>query len=308
MKELSKSEVLYGKVNMPVDLWCETASPVKNGLKEAFFEYAAKIYEEKNIVLSSYFPSAMGGDMPATDYLFNMNPEELPENLLTMSFCEISTDRFINRYIKTGVYKSIESTAYFPLVMVCDKTRLETKKLPVPENYIDLCNSCYKNEICIIGVPGLPDPTVALHIYRTLGKKAAMDFSMNIAGFGAPVNVIRHIGKSSNNFGSIFVIPLLFAKVCQEKKSAKIITPESGFIAENFVLLSKDPESEKSKIIHGFFSTPLFVNVMEKKCFPVRIDSSMARINSQLQCYYTELAEVYKILHSNPKLQFFTIG
>lgn len=302
MKKLNKSEVPFGKENMSVDLWCETASPVKNGLKDAFFEYAAQIYEEKKIVLSSYFPSAMGGDMPATDYLFNMNPEELPENLLTMSFCEISTDSFINRYIKTGVYKTIDSVAYFPLVMVCDKTRLETKNLPIPENYTDLCNSCYKNEICIIGVPGLPDPTVALHIYKTLGKKASMDFSMNIAGFGAPVNVIRHIGKSSNNFGSIFVIPLLFAKVCQEKKSALIITPESGFIAENFVFLSKSLESEKSKLIHAFFTNSLFTNVMEKKYFPTQLDSSIARINSELQCYYPELAEVYKILRTNPKL------
>ena len=109
---------------MSVDFWVETASPIKNPIKDAFLEYSKKIYEEQGFFLSSYFPSAMGGDMPVQDYLINMNVEDAPENYLTMGFSECSSLKFYEKFIKSGVYNYSRIVAWFPEAMVVDLKRL----------------------------------------------------------------------------------------------------------------------------------------------------------------------------------------
>lgn len=251
---------------MCVDFWVETASPIKNGLKSVFFDYAKEVYKKQGVIISSYFPSAMGGDMKPEDFLINMDIGETPENLLTMEFSEVSDKKFNEKYINSGVYKKIETVAWFPEVMVVDTKRLGDR--PLPENYENLADPVYKGEVCIIGVPAIPDPLISLYFCNCFGMKKTHSFINNISGFGAPVNVIRHIGKTSNTFGSIFIIPLLFAEVCKDKKAAKIIIPETGILAEKFIYLSKNPESQKSKLISDFLHSKNFQQVMWEKRFP----------------------------------------
>ncbi len=251
---------------MPVDFWSETASPVKNTLKEAFLQYAEKLYENQNIVLSSYFPFVMGGDMPSSDYLINMDLQDVPDNYFTMGFGECSTLRFYEKLIKTGIYSEAQIVSWFPETMVVDTRRLAGR--PVPESFFDLTDSCYRGEVCIIGSPEAPDPLAALFIYKKLGEKAAKSFIYNIAGFGAPVNAIRHIGKSSNNFGSIFIMPLFFANVCRELKHTKVINPREGYFAEPFILFSKaECENKKYQYIKEFVNSQDFEQVFSEKCF-----------------------------------------
>ncbi len=280
---------------MSVDLWCEVASPLKNPLKEAFLSYAKKLYEKKHILLSSYFPVVMGGDMPAEDYLINMPQEEIPKNYLTMGFGECSNSRFQEKIIKSGIYTKAEIIGWFAETMVVDTRRLGNK--PVPESFFDLTKPCYKNEVCIIGTPQVPDPLAALFISKKLGMNKAQNFIENIAGFGAPVNVIRHIGRSSNNFGSIFIIPLLFAEVCREIKFAAVIKPKEGYFAEPFILFSKENTNENYSAIKAFFNSIDFKDVLNNKKFISNDKQAKDEIFSL--CYAThfpELDKIYKLL------------
>lgn len=279
---------------MCVDFWVEVASPVKNGIKRAFYDFAKKQFENSGIILSSYLPFTMGGDMRPQDYLINMNINDAPENLLTMGFGEISDCRFYEKYIRTGVYSICKTVAWFPEPMVIDIKRLGNR--PLPENYVDLANPCYKDEVCIIGTPKIPDPLVTLFIYKEYGKETAESFSKNIHMFGAPVNAIRHLGRNTNSFGSIFIMPVLFANVCKEKKYAKVIESKNGLYAEPFVLLSKNPSSEKSRLIDQFVHSEEFRLVFAEKCFPV-LGEGISEVCKEN--YFLELEDVYSILDKN---------
>lgn len=280
---------------MSADFWAEMPSPLKHPLRNAFYDYAKKIYNEQKIIFKTYFPSVMGGDMPSSDYLFNMDCKDAPNNYLTMGFGECSDIRFYKKYIESGIFSHCEIAAWFAETMVVDKKRLCDR--PIPTSFFDLTNPCYKNEICIIGTKEIPDPVSALAIFREKGKNAMTDFIENIAGFGAPVNAIRHIGKSSNKFGSIFIMPLLFANVCKEIPSAKVIKPKEGYIAEPFVFFSKNPNEKKSKLISDFIHSKEFSDVFTSKYFiPNNEDSKLLIFEKCRTTYFPELSEVYKIL------------
>lgn len=282
---------------MCADFWVETASPIKNGLKSAFFNYAKEVYEKQGVIISSYFPSAMGGDMKAEDFLINMDINDAPENLLTMGFSEVSDRKFYEKYIASGVYTKIETVAWFPEVMVVDTKRLGSR--PLPENYENLADSVYQGEVCIIGVPAIPDPLVSLYFCNHFGMKKTRSFINNISGFGTPVNAIRHIGKTSNTFGSIFIIPLLFAEVCKDKKAAKIIIPETGMLAEEFIYLSKNPESRKSKLVCDFLHSKSFEQTMWEKRFPTvdfAKENGIAIDNYNSVRFGNKIDEVYSLL------------
>lgn len=281
---------------MSVDFWCEVASPLKNPLKEAFFSYAKKIYETQNKILSSYFPVVMGGDMPSSDYLINMPLKEIPDNLLTMGFGECSNPRFYEKLIENGIYSKSKIVGWFAETMVVDTRRLGN--CPLPKSFFDLVNPCYKNEICIIGNPKVPDPLVTLYISKKLGINVARNFVENIAGFGAPVNAIRHIGKSSNSFGSIFIIPLLFAEVCREIKLAEVIVPTEGYFAEPFILFSKPENQNKNySFINDFINSPAFENAFNSKNFLINSPQNKNKIFPLCnETYFPELEEIYNLL------------
>ena len=282
---------------MPIDFWAEVASPLKNPLKEAFLNYAGKLYENKNILLSSYFPSCMGGDMPSSDYLINMELKNIPKNFLTMGFGECFTSSFYEKFIKSGIYTHAEIIAWFPETMVIDVRRLGSR--PVPKSFFDLTDSCYCGEICIIGTPQIPDPLAALFIYKQFGLTAAKAFAHNLAGFGAPVNAIRHIGRNSNTFGSIFIMPLLFANVCRELKNALVIQPSEGYLAEPFILYSKaeNCDNEKRRYIKEFLTSKVFEEISSEKIFFKADSRNNQKIFHLCQnTYFPELEFVYPVL------------
>lgn len=294
---VSGKEKMYRK---SVDFWAEFPSPLKNTVREAFIGYARKVYEGKKIILTSYFPATMGGDMKSEDYLLNMEYEKVPENYLCMGFGESSDKRFYERFIKTGFFSYNKIVAWFPEVMVADTKRLEKSGIClVPESYFDLEKPCYNNEICIIGTPEIPDPLASLFIYRKNGEKSMRQFIENIAGFGAPVNAIRHIGKPSNKFGSVFIMPLHFANVCREIKHAKVIIPNEGIFAEPFVFFSKNINEEKSALIYEFLQSEEFRMALTEKDFFVANSTSDKMIHPLCKAlFFPELEEIYPVLRN----------
>jgi hypothetical protein len=282
---------------MGYDFWAELVSPLKSDFRNAFYQYAGEVYRSRGIALTAYLPAAMGGDMLSEDYLTYLPESELPECLLAMGFGECSSLEFARRILSGGIYEQIETAAFFPELMVADLERLGSR--PVPENYEDLADEAYFGEISIIGNPKLPDPTAALYLYRKLGRDALVQFARNIHAFAAPVDTIRHIGKKSNNFASIFIMPSLFAFVCKEKTGAKVIIPPKGAAAEPILFMSKNA-SEKSRLIRSFLYSEPVRKLFAEKCFPMAGDEFLS-IDPVCKktCICEELEEVFSILREN---------
>ncbi|MCR4823158.1 MAG: ABC transporter substrate-binding protein [Treponema sp.] len=278
-----------------LDFWVESPSPLKNPLKEAFFDFSSRLYEKEGILFSSYFPSVMGGDMEKEDYLVNMDLDQAPSNYFAMGFGESSSRDFHKKYIESGFYSHSEIVAWFCETMVVDRKRLADR--PLPESYFDLTKPCYKGEVCIIGTAEIPDPLLPLFIQKKMGKDGERALINNLAGFGAPVNAIRHIGKSSNSFGSIFVMPLLFANVCSEIKAASVISPKEGYFAEPFILFSRDKNDKKSLLIQKFLHSREFQNLFAEKDFLFSSESNDKKIFPLCKdIFFPELEELYPLL------------
>ncbi len=276
-----------------IDFWSELPSPLKRSVRDAFVSWSEKIYRSQKTVISSYFPSAMGGDMSKKDYLVNMPIENAPENYLAMGFGESSSPYFFEKFIDSGFYSKKKIIGWFSETMVVDTKRLKDR--PVPSSYMDLAKPCYKGEVCIIGTPLIPDPLLPLFIKREGGMEACRSVIENIAGFGAPVNAIRHIGKTSNTFGSIFVMPLLFAEVCREIPSAVVTRPKEGFFAEPFILFAKD--GGKFDLIYDFCTSREFENAFSEKQFLVSNAKNDRLIFSGcFETYFSDLEEIYDLL------------
>lgn len=282
---------------MAYDFWAELVSPLKSDFRREFYRYAEELYRTWQLPLTAYIPAAMGGDMPPEDYLTHMPENSLPKCLLTMSYGECSHPRFAEKILSRGIYERLEAAAFFPELMVVDLARLGDR--PVPERYEDLADEAYRGEISLIGSPRVPDPTVPLYIYRKRGGDALVRFARNVNAFAAPVNTIRHIGRKSNTYGSVFLMPSLFAFVCGEKPGARIVIPPDGAAAEPILLLSQK-ESEKTRFIRNFvFSGPVR-SLFAKKCFPPAGDESIPidrLCKEKLIC--DELPQVFAVLREN---------
>lgn len=280
-------------------IWAELASPLKADFKRLFHDYSRQVFDRDGQILTSYIPSEMGGSMPKSDYLTYMEDSELPQCYVTMSFGECSYKDFINKWLKTGVYCEPNIFGYFPEVMVIDLKRLGDR--PVPYFYEDLCRPEYQGEICLIGSPKIPDPMLAYFIYKKLGKEDMILFIQNIGGFASPVDTIRHIGKSTNRFGSIFIMPTLFAAVCSDKMHAKVIIPKTGAIAEPFIYM-KHKNAKDSEYIKEFLYSDGVRQLLEQNQFAfhdtenIPIDSMFHKgIYPEIEMIYQSMKEYIKI-------------
>lgn len=249
---------------MRCDLWAEVPSPIKNDFVRLFYEYTQFYYEKSGNILTSYIPTGMSSCMPKEDYICTMPQEEIPDSFFSLAYSEPSHRSFSDKLINTGIYTNSEICGFFPEVMVIDLVKLNGRK--IPQNYDELLDDSFAGEICTIGNPAIPDPTLGLYILRKFGENGLQKLSRNKAGFISPSKVIRHIGKKSNCYGTVFIIPAMFAAVCGKNKDACVIIPDSGAIAEPFLLFQK-AEGKNITAVSDFFRSSKFRAMMNDKMF-----------------------------------------
>ena len=253
---------------MRVDLWAELPSPVKTAFRDAFLRYARELYAEKRVALSSYIPAGMGAQMPEEDYLLSMPEEQLPDCYLTMAFGECSMPAFAQRFLETGIYAQPEVFAFFPELMVIDRRRLGER--PMPESYEALADPVYRGEICLIGNRGEADPLLPLYIYEKMGVEGLRQLRENMATPAAPSVTIRHLGRKDNRFGSIFLMPAVFARVCEEKKDTTVFCPSEGALAEPILLFRRlGADERRQDPVRSFCQSSSAAEPLRAMLFPV---------------------------------------
>ena len=166
----------------PYDLWAEVPSPIKTRLRNAFTAYAEECFQKDGILLKTYVPAQVGGNMPKEEYLKGMKPEDLPDACFLMDFGECSEATFAA--LAEKAYEKPEIRAWFPEVMAVDIRRLGERK--IPETYDDLLREEYRGEICLIGNKKMPDPLAGLYMLRKYGPEGLEAFVRNVASFAPP--------------------------------------------------------------------------------------------------------------------------
>ncbi|MBD9013004.1 MAG: hypothetical protein EGR15_00120, partial [Lachnospiraceae bacterium] len=232
--------------------------------------------------LNAYIPAQVGGNMTKEEYLKEWKPEDLPDACFLMDFGECSDSVFAA--LAEKVYEKPKIQAWFPEVIAVDLRRLNGRK--IPETYDDLLREDYLGEICLIGNVKMPDPLTGLYVLRKHGLEGLNSFVRNVASFAPPSETLRHVGHSSNSYGSIFLMPPLFAQICLEKAAAKVIIPKTGALAEPMLLYQKPGAPAKEKI-RTFFESTAFRDLMADYQMPVfgdhrfRIDESCGKLATE---------------------------
>lgn len=256
------------------DLWAEVPSPIKSRLRNVFSACAEE--------LNAYIPAQVGGNMTKEEYLKEWKPEDLPDSCFLMDFGECSDPVFAA--LAEKVYEKPKIQAWFPEVMALDLRRLNGRK--IPETYDDLLREEYLGEICLIGTVKMPDPLTGLYILRKHGPEGLNSFVRNVASFAPPSETLRHVGHPSNSYGSIFLMPPLFAQICLEKAAARVVIPQTGALAEPMLLYQKSSAPAKEKI-RTFFESTTFRDLMADYQMPVfgdhrfRIDESCGKLATE---------------------------
>ena len=258
-----------------IDLWAELPSPVKTRFRNEFRQYSGMNYTEEKEILTSYIPAPPAGSMPKEDYLSFMEEKNLPLNYLTLAYGECSEKTFKERFLDSGIYDHPQIAGYFGEVIVIDTVRLGDRRLP--ECYEDLADPVYKDEICMIGGAKIPDPIIGLYIYRKCGEEALIRFIRNIRTFSSPSKTIRHIWKKSNHFGSIFIMPDMFAECAAQSNHAEIVLPKEGYAAEPFLLFQhtgKGMNTDELSHLHfvnrkiqDFIHSGIYADILEERKF-----------------------------------------
>ena len=159
--------------------------------------------------------------------------------------------------------------------MAVDIRRLGERK--IPETYDDLLREEYRGEICLIGNKKMPDPLAGLYILRKYGPEGLEAFVRNVASFAPPSETLRHVGQLSNTYGSIFLMPPLFAQICLEKPAAKVVIPRSGALAEPILLYQKPVAPAKKKSAASSILPPSASSWQTTRCPPSEITDSGLR-------------------------------
>ena len=253
---------------MRANLWAELPSPVKTDFRTAFQHFAQETYRRTGCVLRAYIPAGMGAQMPKEDYLLHMPEEELPDCYISMAFGECSMPSFRSRFLDSGVYEQPEVLCWFPEHMVIDLRSLKAK--PLPGSFEELADPVYHGELCLIGSQGKPDPLLPLFLYAKEGKSGVKQVLNNVKTVAGPSVTIRQIGRTGNRYGSVFLMPSLFADICRKCSNTMVFCPSTGALAEPILIFwRQDAPPEERTLLAQFLEENECHAVMHAAKFPL---------------------------------------
>ena len=96
----------------------------------------------------------------------------------------------------------------------------------------------------------------------------------------------------SNSYGSIFLMPPLFAQICLEKAAARVVIPQTGALAEPMLLYQKSSAPAKEKI-RTFFESITFRELMADYQMPAIGDN---RFRIEKSCWKLATEEEVEIV------------
>ena len=236
---------------MRANLWAELPSPIKTAFRTAFHHFAQETYRRTGCILRAYIPAGMGAQMQKEDYLLHMPEEELPDCYISMAFGECSMPAFHKRFLDTGVYEQPKVLCWFPELMVIDLRSL--KDNPIPSSFEELADPVYHGELCLIGSQGKPDPLLPLFLYAKQGKSGVKRVLDNVKTVAGPSVTIRHIGRAGNHYGSIFLMPSLFADICRKCPDTMVFCPSTGALAEPILIFWRQDAPRKERTLMAQF-------------------------------------------------------
>lgn len=272
-----------------LNLFALLPCPLKVPLEEAFHGFLASLEEEQRATLTYCIEGNANAQIDYAEYSDHVETlEEMPDIIITPGFNSFFHPHFVNRFIKTGQFASVNLFAgdrhlapmgvtdpdghYTMLAMnllvpVVDHGRLGNRQMP--KSWADLLEPEYAKSIAIRGNhEGTFCETLLLSLYKDFGPSGLERLGKNVAWGWHPSQMAKAAGSGRDDTPAISVMPLFFANNIKNSANVSIIWPEDGALVSPVSMLVKADKRVELRHLIDFLTGPEVARICAGAAFP----------------------------------------
>jgi ABC-type Fe3+ transport system substrate-binding protein len=256
-----------------LNLFALLPCPLKVPLEQAFFGFLDALPAETRAGLSFCIEGNANSQLDYADYADHFETlSDMPDIIITPGFNSFFHPYFVERFIKTGQFASVNlfagdrhlaelgitdpdshysMLAMNLLVLAVDHTRLGDR--PVPQNWSDLMKPEYAKSIAIRGNrDGTFCETLLLALFKDFGAAGLASLGRNVAWGWHPSQMVKSAGSGKPDTPAISVLPLFFARNLKSRDKVSIVWPGDGALVSPVTMLVKADKREELRPLIDF--------------------------------------------------------
>jgi ABC-type Fe3+ transport system substrate-binding protein len=272
-----------------LNLFALLPCPLKIPLEQAFHGFLAALPDEERAALSFCIEGNANSQLDYADYADHFETTaDMPDIIITPGFNSFFHPHFVERFIKTGQFASVNifdgdrqlcelgitdpdgnysMLAMNLLVLVVDHTRLGSR--PVPENWSDLLKPEYAKSIAIRGNrDGSFCETLLLALFKDFGSAGLASLGRNVAWGWHPSQMVKAAGSGREDTPAISAMPLFFARNIKTRDKVSIVWPGDGALVSPVTMLVKADKREELRPLIDFLIGPEVAGICAGAAFP----------------------------------------
>jgi ABC-type Fe3+ transport system substrate-binding protein len=283
----SHSSPLPARHNL--NLFALLPCPLKVPLEEAFNGFLATLAAEQRAGLTFCIEGNANSQIDYAEYADHFETlAEMPDIIITPGFNSFFHPHFVERFIKTGQFASVNDfsgdrhlaamgitdpdghysmLAMNLLVLVVDRTRLGNR--PMPQSWADLLEPEYAKSIAIRGNrDGTFCETLLLSLHKDFGTDGLSRLGRNVAWGWHPSQMVKSAGSGRDDTPAISAMPLFFANNIKKLESVSIVWPADGALVSPVTMLVKAEKREELRYLTDFLTGPEVAGICAGAAFP----------------------------------------
>lgn len=285
----TNSQPSYLQESRSLNLFALLPCPLKIPLEEMFNGFLTTLAKEERASLTYCIEGNANSQLDYADYADHFESlDDMPDIIITPGFNSFFHPHFVERFITTGKFASVNSfagdrhldamgitdpdrhytmLAMNLLVIVVDHSRLGDR--PVPQCWTDLLNPEYEKSIAIRGNrDGSFCETLLLSLFKDFRSEGLARLGQNVAWGWHPSQMVKAAGSGKENTPAISVMPLFFANNIKNRDNVTIVWPTDGALVSPVTMLVKADKREELKRLVDFLSGPEVAAICAGAAFP----------------------------------------
>ena len=272
-----------------LNLFALLPCPLKVPLEEAFRGFLDGLPVERRASLRFCIEGNANNQLDYSEYIEQFDSlDEIPDIIVTPGFNAFFYQRFVERFIRPGLFASVNGFAGDPqlavlgltdpeghytmlamnlLVLVVNHTRLAGR--PVPRRWADLLEPAFARSIAIRGNrDGTFCETLLMTIRKQFGSDGLARLGKNVRYGWHPSQMVKAVAGNRDDAPAISVMPLFFANTIGHRENVTIVWPEDGALVSPVTMLVKREKRDELADLLRFLTGPEVARICAGAFFP----------------------------------------